>query len=274
MKENELYIIGGLGDCLLYTPLIQSMFCTFKTKTDIYVSSLTHYQLLLNNPYCELHLISELNFRREIESRNVLFYGSILPTISCSESASQIISSFRNVPLMDSGLSIFLTEDECDFGKKIVEEYSYTIAFNPSSQCSKNQEWPYENWVELIKLFPNISFLQLGVESETLIEGAIDFRGSLGLREQLSILAASNNFLGVDSFWSHASAALKVKGVVLFGDSSPLIWGHDTNINVYKELNCSPCIDWIGGDVCPYNKKCMTDISVDDVFLILMDLIV
>jgi ADP-heptose:LPS heptosyltransferase len=81
----------------------------------------------------------------------------------------------------------------------------------------------------------------------------------------MAIIANSNLFLGVDSFWAHAATALRVKALVLFGDTSPNHFGHDSNLNIYKKVSCSPCIDWIHGYSCPYSKKCMELITVEDV---------
>jgi ADP-heptose:LPS heptosyltransferase len=117
----------------------------------------------------------------------------------------------------------------------------------------------------VITRFPEITFLQIGVDSEELIEGVIDCRTQFSLREQLSLVANSFFHLGVDSFWSHAASALDTKAIVLFGNSSPLIFGHDNNFNLYKKTECSPCFDLLDGMNCPYSRKCMSTITVDEV---------
>ena len=99
---------------------------------------------------------------------------------------------------------------------------------------------------------------------EIKFDGVLNFT-KYSLREQLSILSLSKFYIGLDSFWNHAAFALNVKSVILFGPTEPKIWGYDKNINIYKKTNCSPCLDWLQREECPYNKKCMNDIQILDV---------
>ena len=68
---------------------------------------------------------------------------------------------------------------------------------------------------------------------------------------------------GVDSFFGHVASAFDITGIILFGDSSPFVYGHDNNINIYKSLPCSPCFELLGGSSCPYNIACMKEISIE-----------
>jgi hypothetical protein len=65
--------------------------------------------------------------------------------------------------------------------------------------------------------------------------------------------------------FAHATSAFGTPGVVLFGASTPKVWGHSNNINLYKDLRCAPCIDLLFDSPCPYGKPCMTTISVGEV---------
>ena len=158
-----------------------------------------------------------------------------------------------------------MTQDELSIGSKLISKFNTAITINPTSVCSKNQEWYFDRWNEVIHRLNDYTFIQIGLESEQLLEGVLDFRGAYTLREQLSVIANSKLHIGLDSFWSHAAAALDTKAIVLFGDSSPVIWGHDNNVNIFKNLQCSPCLDWIGGTNCPFSRRCMSLITVDEV---------
>ena len=267
MDNEVIFMIGGLGDCLLHTPSFEEMFNKNKQKPLVYIFHQPHYDILLNNPFCIPKLISKIKFDelKKKEKKEPLFYGDLLPSISSSESASILIAQLYQLSKTKDNLQLFLDPKEMLWGKSFTSQFSYPIAFNPTSQCSKNQEWITERWAHLINNFPDFTFIQLGLESEELIQGAFDYRGVGSLREQLSILSNSNFYIGVESFWAHACSALNVPGIILFGDSNPEIWGHENNINIYKRLSCSPCIDWIGGDNCPYDKKCMSDIGIEEV---------
>lgn len=265
MKTNDVFISGGLGDCLLHTPLIETLFNLFNKRINVFTNQVNHFELLQNNPYCDINLELDINKFISNKKNRFISYGNLLPSISSNESASSLICRLYGIKPFTNNPQIFLYPEEINFGQSFTENLVRPISFNPSSQCSKNQEWSIESWHLLIKSLPHVSFLQLGVASESLIEGAIDCRGKYSLREQLAILAHSSLYVGLDSFWGHACSALGIKGIILFGDSSPTIWGHSNNINIYKSYSCSPCIDWLYGDKCPYSNKCMLDIALNEV---------
>jgi hypothetical protein len=47
------------------------------------------------------------------------------------------------------------------------------------------------------------------------------------------------------------------------GFIAPWESGYEQNINLFTKLPCSPC--WLR-EPCPYDKKCMKQITVDEVF--------
>jgi ADP-heptose:LPS heptosyltransferase len=112
---------------------------------------------------------------------------------------------------------------------------------------------------------PDYTFIQLGLAKEPAVEGAVDFRGKTSFREAMALIEAALSFVGVVSSFAHATSAVNKPGVVLFGPSSPEVWGHSNNINIYKRKRCAPCVDQLQSSACPYNKVCMRDITVDEV---------
>ena len=265
--NNCLYITGGLGDCLLYTPLIKDLCILNKEKVSVYVFNQQNKDLLKNNPYCTTTLLNDEDLKNGILKHNQpLFYGEFLPSLSFNIKASRIIAkSFKVYELDNAVPDVFLTNKELHIGKELISKFKHPIIINPTGACSNNKEWYYDRWNDVVSKLEEYTFIQVGIKTERLIEGTKDFRFGYSLREQLSILANSKLYVGVDSFWAHAAAALNVKGVVLFGASTPVIWGHESNVNIYKDISCSPCIDWILDSDCPYSKRCMTSISVDEV---------
>ncbi len=127
-----------------------------------------------------------------------------------------------------------------------------------------------EKWKELVRQLQDYTFIQLGHKDEPHVEGALDWRGKIGLREGFCMLKYSTSFVGIDSSFAHATNAFGLPGVVLFGDTSPVYWGHDNNINIYKNVFCSPCYDYSWGDPCPLGHECMNQITVDEVKLALI----
>jgi len=269
MKKNkieDIYIAGGLGDCVLYTPLIKHIAKNNNNKVNVYVHKHQHEDILKNNPFCNVKLLNYDDLKKRTECKLQPYYYLVhLPSLSHYTKASIIIAKTFNVDLPNDEIQIFLTKDELAVGKGLISKYNIPITINPSSVCSKNQEWYFDRWNEVICRLKDYTFIQIGLETEKLLEGVIDFRGRYSLRQQLSVLANSKLHIGLDSFWSHAAAALNTKAIVLFGDSSPFVWGHDNNVNIFKSLPCSPCLEWIGGTNCPYSRSCMSLITVNEV---------
>lgn len=92
------------------------------------------------------------------------------------------------------------------------------------------KNYPY--WEELIKLIDE-PIVQVGVLRETqLVE---DFRTNLPLSELRGLLKECRTWIGVDSFFQHLAWDEGKPGIVLWGVSDPLIFGHPENINLLKD---------------------------------------
>jgi ADP-heptose:LPS heptosyltransferase len=282
---ENIKLLGGLGDVLLHTPYFKKFFEKNKKKINCFVDKENEYDLLLNNPNINLFLIGdrkedmlkiEKTSLNDVESSFFLkkfikygislkekHYSTMLPSLHYKEKAQNIIGQIFGMKNVNYYPEIFLTEEEIENGKKIISKYTGIVVCLNASSTIKIKEWDDYKWKKIIKLYPNVNFIQLGEKEEKHIEGALNFT-NLKLREQLSILKSSNLYVGLDSFWNHAAKALNVKSVILFGPTPPKIWGHEGNVNIFKNKRCSPCIDW-SISFCPYGKTCMKSIQVSDV---------
>lgn len=94
----------------------------------------------------------------------------------------------------------------------------------------KNYPW----WPELIAKLKahGHHLIQVGTDHEPqLVE---DFRKNLPLSELGELIKAADTWIGVDSFGQHFCWDIGKRGVVLFGQSDPNIFGHPENINLLK----------------------------------------
>lgn len=258
---------GGLGDCLMLTPALRSIKTFFNDrKIVVYCSQTTHFEILKGNPFI-YYYADDSFYEKNIDKFYAPDVYNILPSLIYPKKISKIICHLLNTIEVEDKLDLFLSQEEIEFGKEFKSNYCPFICINPTSKCSKNQEWPEHKWVQLVEKAKTKGFniVQVGLKEENLIKDCIDLREKFTLRESLSVLNSSIGFIGVDSFWSHAASALNVPAIVLFGDSTPEIWGHENNINIYKKYDCSPCFELLYGQTCPYNKKCMNDIEVNEV---------
>jgi len=204
-------------------------------------------------------------FNRERINANLLSFQHIPPTFIYSKSIKEIIADIFDLKLNNTNVRLFFTEKEDKAAISRLSAYKNVVLMHIHSRSASNHHWRMENWNSLVKQLPDYTFIQLGHDDEPLVEGALDWRDKTTIREMLCLLKHSTSFIGVDSSLSHATNAFDLPGVVLFGDSSPVFWGHDNNINIYKKVTCSPCYYYLYAAKCPYNHECMEAITIDEV---------
>ena len=99
----------------------------------------------------------------------------------------------------------------------------------------RNNPKNYPHWKELIGMIDE-PIVQIGVDGEEqLVE---DFRKNLSLEELKILLLECRTWISVDSFFQHFAWDIGKPGIVLFGQSDPLIFGHPENTNLLKDRAC------------------------------------
>jgi ADP-heptose:LPS heptosyltransferase len=289
VETYRIMTVGGIGDVLLLTPALRALkqahpSCVVK----VYAISPAHYDVLRHNPHINslklvrrgrtlqwlrsspidfaclwLNRLPGARFRlRPIENSG---YARLCPSLLANRHATEIIGEKLGVKVTDRRLEVYLTATEENKARDIVQRYRNPVALHITSSCSENQNWPLDKWNDLVKRNPQYDFIQLGLSDEKRVEGALDLRSKLGIRESVAVLKHVRGFVGVVSSLAHASNAVGTPSVVLFGASTPSVWGHANHEIVTKRLRCSPCIDMLAGVKCPYGAPCMSDISVEEV---------
>lgn len=94
----------------------------------------------------------------------------------------------------------------------------------------KNYPW----WPELITKLQSLGheIIQVGVEGEQQLVD--DFRKNLSITDLSNLLKSADTWIGIDSFGQHLGWHLGIKGFAIFGQSDPIIFGHEENINLLK----------------------------------------
>lgn len=279
MNKIILVTWGGIGDVIICTPAIKAFKETYQDfKIVVYCLSKSHYDVLRNNPNIDslrllkvwrmfrnpIHLFAFL-FNRKLVKYTWMCFQPISPSHIYQKSIKEIAADMLKLKLRDSNVQIFLSSSEMKRSLEMLGPYKNIIIMHIHSRSSQNHHWSHNKWVELIREMPDYTFVQLGLPDELHVEGAIDLRGKTSLREAFALIKCADSFVGIDSNFSHVTNAFDIPGVVLFGDSDPLLWGHENNINIYKKVECSPCYYYLWNEKCPYDHSCMTSISVREV---------
>lgn len=93
----------------------------------------------------------------------------------------------------------------------------------------------YPFWSELIEKLQasGHEIIQTGYPGEPPL--VKDVRPGLNLTELAVLIKSVDTWIGIDSFGPHYCWDLGVPGIVLFGQSDPVIFGHPENINLLKD---------------------------------------
>lgn len=279
--NNEIIIVswGGIGDALVCTPTYKSLKLKFPDKKIIlYYTFKKHRFVFENNPHIDslryLHISAMWRYPRHLyyylfRRNKVKYHTMAFQYIPVSwiydKNIKEIVPDIFNIELVDKNVQLFFTEKECQAAKEMLAPYKNVIFMHVHSRSSENHHWKMENWVELVRQLPEYTFIQTGSADEPYVEGTVDWRGKTSLRETFCMFRYCTSFVGVESCFAHATNGCGLPGVVLFGDTSPLYWGHDNNINIYKGIPCSPCYYYAWGYACPYGHECMNLITVEEV---------
>jgi ADP-heptose:LPS heptosyltransferase len=79
----------------------------------------------------------------------------------------------------------------------------------------------------------------------------------------VAAVAAADVHIGPVSGPVHIAAAVGTPSVVIYGGyEHPVCSSYERNVNLYSAVECSPCFL---REPCPYHKKCLTRIAVDEV---------
>jgi ADP-heptose:LPS heptosyltransferase len=114
----------------------------------------------------------------------------------------------------------------------------------------------YPHWHDLVKLLPS-PVVQVGVDGELqLVE---DFRKNLNLKDLAQIIQSCSTWISVDTFFQHYAWSLGKKGVVIWGQSDPKIYGHEENINLLLDRSYLTPNQFLMWEMIPYRDDCWVD---------------
>lgn len=126
---------------------------------------------------------------------------------------------------------------------------------------------------ELLSAF-GVKIVVIGGKEDRL-QGEVITAGRLGLNlagltslpETAAVIQRSSLLLSGDSGVLHIAVGLGVPTVSLFGPGRVLKWAPqgDTHVVINKKLPCSPCTTFGTTPPCPYDARCMKEITVSEV---------
>ena len=168
--------------------------------------------------------------------------------------------------------------------RKIALGSKKVIAVNINAgETFLERRWPPEKFAELVRsLAPRDEstfcfigspqerdYVEKAIRKTECTERCINVAGLLSIPELGALLQRSEMLISNDSGPLHLASALGIPTIGLFGPESPEFYGTygSESRTVYKKIACSPCMNvYSAKDFrCPYNARCMKEISVEEV---------
>ncbi len=162
-----------------------------------------------------------------------------------------------------------LSEFGVDLNKKVV-------ALGVGSTNSRAKRWPAESYAQLNDRLQNdldVNVILIGAENEKDVSDAvtklsdkqpIDLTGKTDLAEAVALLSVIDLLISNDMGLAHVAPAVGTSTIAIFGptnDETTRPYSFHAEV-IRKNVDCSPCMlrD------CPIDHRCMTRISVDEIF--------
>jgi ADP-heptose:LPS heptosyltransferase len=117
----------------------------------------------------------------------------------------------------------------------------------------------YPFWSELLAHI-SVPVVQIGVDGEQQLTQ--DFRKNLSLTDLAKLVNACTTWISCDSFFQHFCWDLGKPGIVLWGQSDPLIFGHPENINLLKDRTYLFHNQFLSWDLIPLRTDCFVEPAV------------
>lgn len=267
---------GGLGDCVMLTPVIRSLKKKYPSSgINVYCSSPGHKDVFAGNPH--ITSIYDASFLGDPATYLAYRFGLVKAyyakfvwdqlgySLSGKHFVDQLAQEIFNISVDDIKPELYLSPSEEDCAREILERENRTIALHISSLSSQNHMWSIDKWNCLVARMPDYTFVQVGSNTEEPVRGAVNLLGRTTVRQAMAIIKGAVCFAGVESLFHHVSTAFSTPAVILLGDSDPTLFSYQGNRYLYKYVPCHPCESLLRRNKCPFGKECIESVTPDDV---------
>lgn len=148
-----------------------------------------------------------------------------------------------------------------------------------SGASVEEKMWPEERWAKVIDSIAEGGYqpILLGSRNEYLqckkiaalcsTRNVKNMCGKLSLHQTAGLFEHASLLISTDSGLLHIAVLSNLPTVSLFGSGNALKWGPKGNrhIVINKKLDCSPCTEYARIPPCPNGRRCILEITSDDV---------
>lgn len=264
MKGNILLkISGGIGDNLVVLPAIKKLSENYNVDILLRDPNRGDYakdtieDICMYNPHVNeiIHYEDYGLYKKSVYKRYDktfplhMFYYDQEQILKDNKHRYQLIGDIVGVECSASDIDVYLQDFEINKAKDFLKQYKKTIVINPAKLRSNEilNEGKFideKYWLEIIKSFPDITFLHLGLSLDAYEidePNVVNLVNKTSIRESIAILLESDYFILTDGFLQHVAGGASKKGITIWGATSPYTYGYDTSINLWYHPGCAPC---------------------------------
>lgn len=178
-------------------------------------------------------------------------------------------------------LNFPLKEEEREKARKYIQALNVDsenplVILHPGAAYGPAKRWPAQNYAQLADLLQErerATIMIIGSKDEAkttedlaaaMTGEAVDLTGQTNLRLLAGLISQASLFISNDSGPMHLANALRIPVVALFGPSEPRRTRpfQPPSTVIQKDAPCWPC----SYRVCPFDHRCMMDISAEEVY--------
>jgi ADP-heptose:LPS heptosyltransferase len=261
-REINLYRPGELGDVLMCLAVIRAI---RERNPTAQITLVTHFhELLAGHPLIDRVLAYDAPEVKRLRNVVSLRYEVFIPLQLHAIDYLAGSVGLRNVPHV-----IPLPDFSADLGglrERLPGRRPRIALCRHAGPHTPNKDWPGERWDALIAaLLPAASIVELGAErgpTTVADDRYIDLRGQTNLRQFCAIIADCDLVISPVTASVHIAAAYNTPTLsILGGYELPSTASYPNHTTLYNAVACSPC--WLRTP-CPFDRKCLRGISVDD----------
>jgi len=264
--KNHLVLIrtGELGDVLMCSAVVREI---KRRNPKCRITFVTKYpEVLRHNPYIDQCIPIEEASERLPRGGIYLNYELYIPP---SLHLIQYLGArvgLKNVPhelscFVDPGLREYFSHKFSDLPRP------WVVVHRRAGEWTPNKNWPDSYWDQLIPLIcRNASVIELGTQTAGTLfseKNYLSLAGKTSIEEMAAIISLCDLLVGPVSGPMHIAKAVGIPSVIICGGyEEPLGSSYLGNVNLHYACDCSPC--WLR-TACPYDLKCLKEISVEAV---------
>ena len=253
----KIVVISSFSDLFYNNP---RLWRNYEVKVNYFGSIIAKILRNLSGEYLENFLLESntYSFEEYMREKNVKLHLVEVNTFN-----------FKiNLNFDEISNEIFLSHSEIEnFSRKFNLPKSYSVIQpNAKTSYTPNKGWGFDNYQKMITKLNNITWIQVGLKGDLILNGVENITGKTSLRELAFVIKNANFVIADEGLLNHIASSVGSISYVIYSGFHPIaISKYEKTISIVNnpQVECAPC--WLK-ESCPKKiKYCTEGISVSQV---------